>query len=105
MSEMDRISMLMEFLGTNPSDCFARYALAMEYAKTGQIENALVEFNRIVEINPDYTAAYQMAGQTLMKTGRMEEARKLLQQGIGSATRTGNRHAQSEMEGLLGELE
>jgi hypothetical protein len=34
----------------------------------------------------------------------VEEAKKMLQNGIASAKRTGNTHAQSEMETMLAEL-
>ena len=40
-----------------------------------------------------------MAAQTLDKAGTSEEAKKMLVDGIASARRTGNGHAQSEMEG------
>ena len=45
-----------------------------------------------------------MAAQTLVRAERANDAKKMLQDGISSARRTGNLHAQSEMEGLLGEL-
>ena len=46
-----------------------------------------------------------MAAQTLAKAERIEEARKMLVDGIASAKKTSNGHAQSEMEGMLAELE
>ncbi len=101
---MDRVSMLKEILGQNPSDAFARYGLAMEYSNAGQVEDALREFGALLEANPDYTAGYFMAAQMLAREGREEEARKLLRDGIAAAQRTRNQHAQSEMEGMLGEL-
>jgi hypothetical protein len=45
-----------------------------------------------------------MAAQTLVRTERAEDAKKMLHDGIASARRTGNLHAQSEMEALLVEL-
>lgn len=96
--------MLHDFLEQNPGDSFARYGLAMEHANAGDIEGALTEFKKIVELNPDYTAAYQMAAQTLMKNGGNDEARQWLERGVACATRTGNQHARSEMEQLLDEL-
>jgi Tfp pilus assembly protein PilF len=101
---MNRIEMLNNFLTQNPNDAFARYGLALEYANSGQTETALSEFRRLLEINPDYTAGYQMAAQTLMRLGRNDEARQMLTEGIASAQRTGNRHAKSEMEGMMDEL-
>ena len=101
---MDRIAMLTEFLAENPGDAFARYGLAMEHSKAGQTEAALAEFQKLLELHPDYTAGYFMAAQTLAAAGRNDEARKMLQDGIASALRTGNQHAQSEMEAMLAEL-
>lgn len=98
---MDRIAMLKEVLAANPNDAFARYGLAMEYAKTGDIDTALAEYKRVIEINPEYTAAYQMAGQMLASAGRGDEARQMLEGGVACARRAGNSHAVSEMQGML----
>ncbi len=96
--------MLTEILTANPTDSFARYGLAMEYAKSGQIEPALQEFKTLVEKNPDYTPGYFMAAQTLATASRVDEAKRWLVDGISSAVRTGNMHAQSEMTAMLEEL-
>jgi tetratricopeptide (TPR) repeat protein len=101
---MDRIAMLTEILAENPNDAFARYGLAMELSNQGQIEPAMEEFGKLLSTHPDYTAGYFMAAQTLAKADRVDEARKMLGDGILSAKRTGNGHAQSEMEGMLAEL-
>jgi predicted Zn-dependent protease len=101
---MDRIAMLTEILSQNPNDAFARYGLAMEYSKAGDVERALLEFGTLVSTHPDYTAGYFMAAQTLVSANRAEEAKRMLVDGISSASRTGNTHAQSEMTALLEEL-
>jgi len=101
---MDRIAMLTEILGQNPGDAFARYGLAMEYSKAGDIERSLAEFKTLLEKNPDYTPGYFMAAQTLASASRVEEAKRMLSDGIASAIRTGNKHAQSEMTAMMEEL-
>jgi tetratricopeptide (TPR) repeat protein len=101
---MDRTAMLTEILAQNPNDAFARYGLAMEYSNLGKIEQAMEEFGKLLSSHPDYTAGYFMAAQTLAKADRVDEARKMLGDGIVSAKRTGNEHAQSEMEGMLADL-
>jgi predicted Zn-dependent protease len=101
---MDRISALNEVLTQSPNDAFARYGLAMEYSKQGDLDRALAEFSILLEHHPDYTAGYFMAAQTLAKAERSADARKMLEDGIVSARRTGNLHAQSEMEAMLQEL-
>ncbi len=101
---MDRVTLLTEVLSQNPSDAFARYGLAMEYSKTGEVERALEEFGKLLAAHPDYTAGYFMAAQTLAKAERLDEAKKMLADGIASAKKTGNGHAESEMEAMLAEL-
>lgn len=96
--------MLTEILAQNPNDTFARYGLAMEYSRAGEIERALEEYGKLLTANPDYTVGYFMAAQMLAGANRTEEAKKMLADGIASAKRTGNAHAQSEMEAMLGEL-
>jgi tetratricopeptide (TPR) repeat protein len=93
--------MLKEVLAQNPGDAFARYGLAMEIAKSGDTEGALAEYKTILQHNPDYVPAYQMAGQMLMEAGRTDEARKFFEDGIATARRAGNSHAASEMQGML----
>jgi tetratricopeptide (TPR) repeat protein len=101
---MDRIAMLAEILTSNPSDAFARYGLAMEYSNQGNVAQAMEEFGKLLSAHPDYTAGYFMAAQTLAKADRIDDAKKMLSDGIASAQRTGNSHAQSEMEGMLTDL-
>jgi predicted Zn-dependent protease len=101
---MNRIAMLSEVLTANPEDSFARYGLAMEFSKAGQVDQALEEFKTLIAKNPDYTPAYFMAAQTLSGASRADEAKRWLVDGISSARRTGNPHAQSEMTAMLEEL-
>ena len=102
---MDRIAALNEVLTQNPKDAFARYGLAMEYSRQGDFDRALAEFAILLENHPDYTAGYFMAAQTLVRAERSHDAKQMLHDGIASARRTGNLHAQSEMEAMLAELQ
>jgi tetratricopeptide (TPR) repeat protein len=101
---MDRIEMLVQILEQNPNDAFARYGLAMEHAKAGDVERAMQEFENLLDVHPDYAAGYFMAAQTLAKAGRNDEAKSFLENGISAASRTGNAHAKGEMEAMLDEL-
>jgi thioredoxin-like negative regulator of GroEL len=101
---MDRIAILTEILAENPNDAFARYGLAMEFSKSGDVERAMEEFVRLLAAHPDYTAGYFMAAQTLVSANRIDEAKRKLIDGISSAVRTGNTHAQSEMTALLDDI-
>lgn len=102
---MDKIAGLKEILALDAKNSFARYGLAMELSASGQTDAALEEFDKLLASDPDYTAAYFMAAQTLSKAGRTGEAIARLKAGIDCAKRTGNSHALSEMQGMLEELE
>ena len=105
MVDESRVATLKEILKDNPDDAFARYALGLEYSGAGETDAALSEFTRLLAAHPDYTNGYFMAAQALERAGRIDEARTMLQSGFESARRTNNRHALSEMEAMLEELE
>ncbi len=102
---VDKVEAFKEILTQNPDDAFARYGLAMEYRQRGKGDLALEQFDELQKRHPDYTAGHQMAAQTLLAEGRIQEAELRLQTGIASARRTRNQHALAEMEGMLNELE
>src|ERR1700683_4497361 len=101
---MDRVGALNDILTQNPNDTFARYGLAMEYSKQGDLDRAMAEFSILLKADPNYTPGYFMAAPTLVRADRTAEAKAMLTDGIASARRAGNLHAQSEMEAMLAEL-
>ena len=105
MSTTDKIAGLKEILALDPKNSFARYGIAVELANRGEIDAAMTEFDKLLSIDPDYTAGYFMSAQTLAKHGRTAEAIARLKSGISCAARTDNRHALSEMQGMLDELD
>ena len=101
---MDKIAALNEILELDPRNAFARYGLAMEHTAQGNTGAALDEFALLIEQHPDYVPAYQMSAQTLVKMGRLDEARVRLDAGLAAAHRTGNAHATSEMQAMRDEM-
>ena len=102
---MNKIAGLKEILALDPKNSFARYGIAMELAGRGEVSAALAEFDTLLTNDPEYTAGYFMAAQTLAGEGRTQEAIERLKGGINCAARNGNSHALSEMQAMLGELE
>jgi tetratricopeptide (TPR) repeat protein len=97
----NRMEILLSMVANNPQDSFARYGLAMEYARNGDLESAISEYRELIGFNPDYAAAYFHGGQALEKLGRMEEARKIYEQGIEVTSRNGDQHTRSELQAAL----
>jgi predicted Zn-dependent protease len=96
---------LEEFLLENPSDAFTRYGIALDCFRQGDLATADMHFKTLLQNNPDYVPTYQMYAQMLVQNEQLEEARRVLTTGIERATKQGNMHARSEMEGQLSELQ
>ncbi len=101
---MDKIATLSEILKQNPTDAFTRYGLAMAHAAEGHTDQALAEYDTILQHSPNYVPAYQMSAQLLLKLSRTEDARTRLHAGLTAAAHTGNSHAQSELQAMLDDL-
>jgi len=98
---MNRIEILKGFLRENPADSFSRYALALEYVKLGQHDDAVREFESVKGSDPDYVATYFQLGQLYVKMGQTHEAEKTFRTGITVAAKIGDDHTRSELEGAL----
>jgi thioredoxin-like negative regulator of GroEL len=106
MSEQkkSRRQMLEEFVAQKPDDAFSRYGLALECMNSGDGRSADQHFRALLERNAEYVPAYLMYAQLLVRESRGDEARAILSSGIAAATRKGDAHARSELEGLLAEI-
>jgi tetratricopeptide (TPR) repeat protein len=96
--EPTRIEILQQLLEQNPSSTFARYGLAMEYVKSGDLGQAVATFEAVTVSDPNYSAAYFHGGQALEKMGKIDEARDFYRRGIAV---TRDPHALSELEAAL----
>ena len=98
---MSRINALKSFLEADPNDSFSRYALALEYVKAGQNDDAVEEFEKVARQDPNYVATYFQLGQLYQKLEKRHEAEKTFRTGITVAARIGDGHTQGELEGAL----
>jgi tetratricopeptide (TPR) repeat protein len=96
-----RIDILKNMLEQDPANSFARYGVAMEYLNSGQLDLSVAEFQKLIEANPDYVAAYFHGGQTLEKLGKTEEARAIYRGGLEACARTRDAHTRSEIQAAL----
>src|SRR5437016_627969 len=99
MAGPTRKQQLQEMLAGDPNDPFLRYALAMEFVGAGDDESAVQHFRDLIAVAADYVAAYQQAGQALVRLARPDEAREVLRHGVAQALQQRNQHAAEEMQG------
>jgi tetratricopeptide (TPR) repeat protein len=100
-TQKSRRETLEQFVAEKPSDAFARYGLALECVKLGDDTSATQHFEKLLETHPEYVAGYYQFGQLLARLGRLDEARKLLSDGIVVAQKSGDMHARDEMQAAL----
>jgi predicted Zn-dependent protease len=97
----ERIEAFRAMAEQQPEQEMVWYGLANEYVKLERWSDAADALRRVVNLNADFTAAYQMLGTALLSQGHREEARRVWTEGIAVADRTGAWKARQHMEGLL----
>lgn len=97
----NRLDILKQMVEQDPGNTFARYGLAMEYAKSQEFAAAVAEFRGLLSQDANYAAAYYHGGQALEKLGDLEQARNLYEKGIEVTTRKGDAHTRAELEAAL----
>jgi Tfp pilus assembly protein PilF len=98
---VNRIEILKGFLEQDPKDSFSRYALALEYVKLGQQDDARREFEFVRDSDPGYVATYFQLAQLYRNLGLRHDAEKTYRTGITVAAKAGDGHTQSELEEAL----
>ncbi|MBL0129898.1 MAG: tetratricopeptide repeat protein [Chitinophagaceae bacterium] len=101
---MERINKLKEFLQASPTDCFLQHAMALEYIKLGDDEQAKALFEEIVNREPGYVGTYYHLAKLLERNNLTEQAIKVYDRGMEEAKKAGDRHAYGELKGALEEL-
>ena len=102
---MDRLALLRQFVARSPGDPFARYGLAMELAKRGELGEACQVFQALVDEQPDYLATYLMYGNALAQAGDAKRAAEVFRQGAEVSGSRGDGHTRSENLAALAALE
>jgi hypothetical protein len=98
---MSRREKIETMLADDPGDTFLRYSLAMELDKEGSHDASLTRFAELTRDDPPYVPAFFMAGQQLVRLGRIDEARTILRDGIAAACIQDDSHAAGEMTEFL----
>jgi Tfp pilus assembly protein PilF len=101
---VNRVSKLKEFLAANPTDSFLQHALALEYIKLADDEQARGLFEEILKREPGYIGSYYHLAKLLERNEKKEEAIKWYETGMEEARKSGDNHAYGELRGAYEEL-
>ena len=100
----DRISKLREFLKDNPQDNFLRHALALEYIKQEQDQEARALKETILTQSPDYIGSYYHLAKLLEKMQEKQLAIEWYEKGMQAAKQAGDQHAYNELQAAYEDL-
>src|SRR6476659_10260926 len=101
---MSRREKIEAMIVDDPGDTFLRYSLAMELDKEGNHDGSLTRFAELTREDPPFVPAFFMAGQQLVRLGRIGEAGSILKNGIAAAQTQNDFHAAGEMTEFLASL-
>lgn len=101
---MDRIEKLKDFLKDSPRDAFLQHALALEYIKIGNEEEARVLFEEIIKREPGYVGTYYHLAKLLERNDKKDEAINVYEKGMEEAKKAGDNHAHNELRAAYEEL-
>ena len=96
---------LLAMLKDEPYDSFLNYALALEYAKAGDLHQAINLIEAVLKRDENYLGAYYQLGKQYEMIGNMEQAVSVYTRGIVIARKQNNRKAVNELNEALQQLE
>jgi len=105
---MTRLDQLKQLLDESPHDAFLHFALAKEYEKLGDDQQALDWFERLRSQDPAYVGLYYHLAKVYERLGQPGEAFRIYTEGMEVARQQGDQHALSELAGarlILGDEE
>lgn len=102
---MTRIEKLLEFMKTSEKDSFLQHALALEYIKIGNDEDARKLFDEILQREPGYIGSYYHLGKLLERVAGPDSAIQVYKRGMEEARKAGDNHAYNELRAALEDIE
>lgn len=98
------IEELKKMLAEDPDDVLGHYMLGRELLKIGQPQQAIAPLRRVIELDPDYTAAYRQLGDAYRSANRREEAIETYKQGVEVSEKTRDYQTGKECAAFLKKL-
>jgi len=100
----ERITQFEKMASDDPDNDMAHFSLGGAYLQADRPADAAKSLEKCIELNPEMSKAYQLAGEAMVKAGWEDRAADLLTKGYTVATRRGDRLPQQEIAKLLERL-
>ncbi|HEX2056459.1 MAG TPA: tetratricopeptide repeat protein [Nitrospiraceae bacterium] len=99
-----RIEPLKKVLAIDPNDDVAWFGLGKAYMEDGNWQEAAGALERCIQVKPTYSAAYYALAQSLQRLNRIEDCRRICNQGIEVSTKNGDAMVTKNLEQLKSTL-
>src|SRR5215208_5442702 len=96
-----RIEQFKKMASDDPNNELGHFSLGRAYLEAGIYDNAAASFDRVIEINPNMSRAYQLLASALLKQGMKDAAVARLTQGVKVANERGDAMARTDMVKML----
>ena len=85
-----RIAQFENMTAADPENEMAHFSLGNAYRQAGRAAEAAASFQRVVDLNPDMSKAYQLAGESMLEAGLEDRAVATLEDGWKIAATRGD---------------
>lgn len=102
---MERLEKIQGLLASQPQDTFLNYALAQEWQSRENYDQAILQYQKLKDLAPEYVGLYYHLADCLIKKGRESEAMSIYDEGMTVARNQGDQHALSELQNARTNLE
>lgn len=92
-----RLEQLINMREEDPKDPFLIYAIAMEYAKIENFDEAILNYELLVNEHENYIGTYYHLGKLYETLKILDKAEHIYEKGLAVAKRIADHHAHAEL--------
>jgi tetratricopeptide (TPR) repeat protein len=99
-----RIAQFEKLVEHNKTDVLSRFTLGRAYLEAKRPDDSIGVLEELLQIKPDYTAAFVLLGEAYEAAGKLARAIKTYTKGIELAQQKGDLHPRNQMQEKLAKL-
>jgi Fe-S cluster biosynthesis and repair protein YggX len=96
-----RIEQFKKMASDDPNNELGHFSLGRAYLEAGIYDSAAASFQRVIEINPNMSRAYQLLATSLLRQNEKDKAIHYLTEGVKIAHERGDMMARNDMQKIL----
>jgi len=96
-----RIEQFKKMASDDPNNELGHFSLGRAYLEAGIYDSAATSFQRVIEINPNMSRAYQLLATSLLRQNEKDKAIHYLTEGVKIAHERGDMMARNDMVKML----